>query len=312
MRGALSGRVFEDGESGTLSQVRVEIRELSENWSATALTDHEGNFRLDGIPAGSYFVIVNVPGCVPYEETVQIDSTNSPLLVRLRRAGNAAVNGHGVGSSVSVHELSIPAKARKSVDKGNRLLSDHDARSAISEYQRAIKVFPDYYEAYYRMGIAEVDQQRGSEAEAAFRKAIELSEDRYAPAQSGLSLVLCIERHFSEAEAAALATLEIDANDPMGHYALALVMYATGRIPDAEKGTLEALRLRPKFPEAYLLLAQVHARQDNPAAVVADLDAYLRLDGISPRAEKARSARAGAQNTLLQQSSGSALAKINP
>jgi predicted Zn-dependent protease len=135
---------------------------------------------------------------------------------------------------------------------------------------------------------------------------------RNLPCRHRLSLVLCIERHFDEAEAAARATLEIDANDPMGHYALALVMYATGRIPDAEKGTLEALRLRPKFPEAYLLLAQVHARQDNPAAVVADLDAYLRLDGISPRAEKARSARAGAQNTLLHQSSGSALAKINP
>ena len=62
----------------------------------------------------------------------------------------------------------------------------------------------------------------------------------------------------------------------------------------------------------YLLLAQVHARQDNSAVVVADLDAHLRLDDISPRAEKARNARAGAQNALLQQSNGSALAKVNP
>jgi tetratricopeptide (TPR) repeat protein len=100
--------------------------------------------------------------------------------------------------------------------------------------------------------------------------------------------------------------------DATGHYALGLASYAMGQLHEAEKEVLEALGYPPKFPESYLQLAQVHARQNNPAAVVADLDAYLRLDSAGPRAEKARTIRAGAQNAWLQQLSGSTLADAEP
>ncbi len=309
-RGSLSGTVLIDGENVVASQVRVELRGLGESGNFTALTDRDGDFRVGALPVGTYFVSVNAPGYSPFEETLQIDPGTAPLVVRLRRA--IAVLANKATPSTSVHELSVPGKARKYFDKGNQLLATKNVAASIPEYQRAIKTFPAYYEAYYKIGIAELDQQRGPEAEAAFRKALELSDAHYAPAQSGLSLVLCIERHFTEAEAAARADLELDANDSMGHYALALVLYATGRVGESEKSALDALRIKPRFPEVNLLLAQVHARQNNLAAAVTDLDAYLKLDSVSPRAYKARAARVGAQNALLQQSASAALAKANP
>jgi tetratricopeptide (TPR) repeat protein len=309
-RGSLSGTVLIDGENVAASQVRVELRGLGQNGNFTVLTDRQGDFRVGAVPAGTYYVTVNAPGYSPFEETLQIDPGTTPLVVRLRRM--VAVLPRNTAPSISAHELNVPVKARKYFDKGNQLLAAKNVAGSIPEYQRAIKTFPAYYEAYYKIGIAELNQQHGVEAEAAFRKALELSQAHYAPAQSGLSLVLCIERHFTEAEAAARADLELDPNDSMGHYALALVLYATDRIGESEKSAHDVLRIKSTFPEANLLLAQVHARQNNPAAVVADLDAYLKLDSVSPRADNARAVRAGAQNALLQQSASAAIAKANP
>jgi tetratricopeptide (TPR) repeat protein len=305
---SLSGRISMDPYNAPLVQVRVEIRMLGENLTATALSDREGNFRFEGIPSGMYFVAVREPGFNPFEDTVKVDNDTAPLIVRLRKSNPVA--SASAGPPVSVHELSIPAKARKSFDKGDRLLAVHDPAAGIAEYQRALKSFPDYYEAHYKIGLAEIEREHGPEAETAFRKAIERSDGKFAFALSGLSLVLCVERRFDEAAAAARRNLELDETDPTGHYALGLASYAMGKIPDAEKEVLEALRYRPKFPESYLLLAQVHARQNNPEAVVADLDAYLKLESAGPRAERARTIRAGAQNALLQQLARSSLAQV--
>ena len=310
LRSSFTGRVVIDGENVAPSQARVDLRMVSENWSASATTDGQGDFRVEGIPSGMYIVAVNVPGCAPFEQTLRVDSSSAPLLVRLRRNGTAPASDGA--ASVSTRELSIPEKARKSFDKGNRLLAGNDAAGSISEFQHAIKTFPDYYEAYYKIGVAELQQEHGAQAEAAFRKSVELSQGRYALALSGLSLVLCVEQRFADAEAAARQALQIDANEATAHYALALVAFFTGRSSDAEKYAREAMRCKPKFTEAYLLLAQIHQRQNNPAAVVEDLDAYLQIDPNSPRAARARAVREQAQSALLQQAAGSAVAKANP
>jgi tetratricopeptide (TPR) repeat protein len=310
-RGSLSGRVSVEGEVAAPQQTRVEIRMMGENLSSAALTDRNGDFRFEGIPAGNYLVSVRVAGCEPYEDGVRVDGPVSSLAIRLRRTGAASL-AKDPARSVSVHELSVPPKARKAFDKGNRLAAEHHPEAAIPEYQHAIREFSDFYEAYYKMGVAEIDRGNGNEAKVAFRKALELSEQKFAPALSGLSLVLSVEHRFEEADAAARESVELDATDPTSHYALGLADFAIGRFAESEKESLEALRLKPKFLEAYLLLAQVHARENNPAAVVADLDSYLKLDPDSPRAAKARAVRAGAQNAVLQQVSGSTVADANP
>jgi tetratricopeptide (TPR) repeat protein len=309
LRGSLSGRVLLEGDHSPASQIRVELRLLSGSWSRSAITDRDGDFHIDGIPEGTCLVAVNVPGYAPFEQSMQVDYGTAPLMVRLRR--NSPPQANSTAAMVSARELHIPEKARKFLEKGNQLFAK-DPVASISEYQRAIKAFSDFYEAYYAMGVAELNQEHHAEAEAAFRKAVETSEGRYAPALSGLSLALCVERRFAEAEAVAHEDLELDPSDASGHYALALVSFASGHLPDAEKEVVEAIRYRPRLTQAFLLLAEIHQRQNNPAAVVADLDAYLQLDANNPKAAKVRTARAAAQSTLLQQVAGSSLARANP
>ena len=307
--GSLSGRVLLAGEEHAAAQARVELKRMSGNWTASAFANPNGEFAFVGLQFGTYLITVTAPECAPVEETIQVNSRSGPLLLKLQRNISATA---GRSSMVSVRELSIPEKARKAFTKGSLRLAAKDSAGSIGEFRRAIAAFPDYYEAYYKLGIAELDLQQAGEAETAFRKSIELSEGRYAPPHSGLSLILSIEQRLVEAERMAREGVELDPSDATGHYALASVLYTTNRLPEAEKSARQAVTSKSSFAQAYLLLAEIHLRQSNASAVVEDLDAYLKLDPDGPRSARARAVRGDAQRAVAQQSVKTAIAEATP
>jgi tetratricopeptide (TPR) repeat protein len=215
--------------------------------------------------------------------------------------------------SVSVHELKIPEKARVAFNKGTQRLMAKDWAGSIPEFQRAIAAFHEFYEAYYKMGIAQLELKRGEDAEGAFRKSIELSEGRYAPPLFGLGLALGNAGQFADGESFVRAGLNLEPTDAAGHFTLAWVLYAAERVAEAEKSAQQAVLYSPNFAMAHLLLAQIHRRQNNVAALVDDLDAYLRLEPDGPRSASVRAVRAEAQQALAstQESGGSVVAKAN-
>ena len=58
------------------------------------------------------------------------------------------------GQVVSVRELSIPPKALHDFQKGAELLAKKDAAGSLPHFQRAVEEFASFYEAYYKMGVA--------------------------------------------------------------------------------------------------------------------------------------------------------------
>lgn len=180
--------------------------------------------------------------------------------------------------TVSVRELSIPIEAGRAFDRGTQLLAAKVWTGSISEFRKAIKAFPTFYEAFYNMGIAEQRLGRATEAESAFRQSLELSSNRYAPAHFGLGLMLAEDKQYAQAESMVQSGLAIDPKDGGGYYALAWIRYTTDRLPAAESSAREALLRQPSMAAAYVLLAQVHLRESKPDAAERDLDAYLKLD----------------------------------
>lgn len=222
-------------------------------------------------------------------------------------------NGNGSAAVVSARELAIPEKARAAFNKGIQRLAAKDWVGSIREFQGAIKAFPGYYEAYNKMGSAELALASWGDAEAAFRESIEMSGDRYAPPHFGLGLVLCDEeKQFVEAEAIIRAGIALDPTDKGGHFVLAWVLYSAGRFQAAEESARNAVFYGPRFADAWLLLAQIQLRQNKMAAVVEDLDTYLGLGPESPRDEKVRAFRADAQRALSGGTAESVVASTNP
>jgi tetratricopeptide (TPR) repeat protein len=209
--------------------------------------------------------------------------------------------GDSPDATVSVRQLRIPDRAKFAFNKGTQKLAAKDYAGSIAEFQKAIAAYDDFYEAYYKIGIANLEMQSCEAAEAAFRRSIALSESKYTPPLFGMGLALASQKQYADAESYIRAGLQLEPTSPSGLLALGWVLYSAQRVVEAEKAARDAVLYNPNLAMAHLLLAQIHRRQNNSAAMVGDLDAYLRLDPDSSRSRALRSTRDEAQQSLTRE-----------
>ncbi len=213
---------------------------------------------------------------------------------------------------VSVRELSIPPKAHHAFEQGIELLARKDAAGSLPHFQRAVAEFANYYEAYYKMGVADLKLWRIVDAEQAFRKSIELSGGQYAHPLLALGAVLVYQKKFTEAEGVTRKGLDLDPTSWSGHYYLGSALFGLNRLEEAEKSVREALRQKADSTEALRLLVGIHAHEKDYGALLKDLDEYLKLDPDSPTGVRARALRDSAQQMVVESQSTTALAQSQP
>jgi tetratricopeptide (TPR) repeat protein len=202
--------------------------------------------------------------------------------------------------AVSVRELRIPVKARDAFEKGLERLAKNDAGGSRMQFLRATATFPDYYEAYYHIGVADLRLGREEEAAQAFQKAIDLSGGHYAWAQFALGLLLCRRGEYAEAESVIRKGLDVDGRSATGHLFLSVALFRLNRLEEAEKSAREALLRKPGFGLAYLVLADVHARRGEYRMQLHGLDAYLKLEPDGPASQRAREVREVVRRIVLR------------
>ena len=199
---------------------------------------------------------------------------------------------------VSLRELRTPIKALRAYAKGTELLVKNDAEGSLALFQRAISEYAGYYEAYDRIGSANLKLWRIPEAEQAFRKSIEVSGGQYAHPLLALGAILDDHKNFAEAESVIRKGLTLDPDSWRGHYYLALALFGMNRLTDAEQSVRESLRRKPDFPEAQLLLAIIHNHQEDYRSVVSDLNEYLTLAPDDPCRSGIKAFEESAERTL--------------
>jgi tetratricopeptide (TPR) repeat protein len=214
-------------------------------------------------------------------------------------AGSAQSINKNPGT-VSVHDLRIPDTAMIAFNNGLKLLAAQDHAGSIREFQRAIKKFPGFYEAYAKLGVAEMNLQKDSDAEQAFRRAIDLSGGTYGEPYFGLGILLCdVKKQFAEAESTIRDGLNADPTNAAGHFALAWLLYNTNRLSEAEESARDAVFYAPNSAVVYLLLAKIHVRENNRSAMTQDMNAYMRL--VPNALASAKAGPADTQQVLAQQ-----------
>jgi tetratricopeptide (TPR) repeat protein len=225
-------------------------------WSLTA-RGQETNSRIPRriIPGGPSFQVENVPETRIWPSEIS----------------------RQIASSVSSRELSIPKRASNAYKKGTDRLAKNDPAGSLVQLQRAVSEFPNFYEAYYAMGLAQLRLGRQEEAQQAFQKSIDASGGHYAEPHFGLSLLLCNQQQFTEAEPIIRKALELAPGFGAGHFTLAWALFGMNRLDEAEKNAHEALMRVPRLALAHLLLARIYARRSDYSAVLSELDAYLIL-----------------------------------
>jgi tetratricopeptide (TPR) repeat protein len=186
-------------------------------------------------------------------------------------------------ASVSVRELTIPIKARNEFQRAMKKLEKRDEKGSLRHFDAATQLYPEYYEAHYYEGVAQLNMRKDDQALEAFQKAIDLSGGHYARAQFGYALILCRRGKPEEAERAVRFGLQTDPNISEGHLILGLALLKLHRVDEAAESAHEALRLNdPSSTKALLILADAEADKGNYEAQVRYLDTYMRLRPHDP------------------------------
>jgi Tfp pilus assembly protein PilF len=284
------GTVFVEGGNHPIGDIIVNIRSLTGGPFVSVLTDWSGRFQVRGLDPGMYEIVVEEAGYEPTRETLQLLRGPSPPLELYLKAGNSSPIRR-TDYAVSVRELRIPVKARNAFEKGLERLAKNDADGSRTQFLRATATFPDYYEAYYHMGVADLRLGREEDAAQAFQKAIDLSGGHYAWAQFALGLLLCRRGEYAEAETVIRQGLDVDGSPATGHLFLSVALFRLNRLEDAERSAREALLKKPGLALAYLVLADVHGRRSEYARQLQNLDAYLKLEADGPASKRVREVR---------------------
>jgi serine/threonine-protein kinase len=127
-------------------------------------------------------------------------------------------------------------------------LGRHDEAEAACE--KALHYMPDCGRAYNNLGIALADQGRYPEAEAAYQRAIALEPD--APlCYYNRGVTLADQGRYPEAEAALREAIRLQPDHQVAHNSLGIVLYRQGRSREAEAAYREAIRLQPDHHVAH-------------------------------------------------------------
>jgi Tfp pilus assembly protein PilF len=284
---SIYGSVRDDASHDVLENVRVDLKQSTGATLSTAFTRGNGDFEFDNLSAGEYIIEIVLKDYEPVRETVSILNSSHEVPIFLARPLTSANSGSG--ATISAHQLGAPHKAHDEFNKGMELMyAKADYRGAIAQFQRAIKDYPTYYEAYTAEGEAYIRLGDTDPAEEALRTSIDLSSGRYSEALFALASLLTGTKRYSEAVPVARQSMSVDAASWQGPYELARALAALRQFDEAEKAALQARDLKPNNAPAYLLLANIHLERHDYPALLKDIEGYLRLVPKGPEADQAR------------------------
>jgi len=307
---SLQGTVIEQATNAPVPGVRVTIISTTGGLGAqTTYTDSEGCFHAQVVPA-TYNIRVEATGYEPSDETVNAQGTEAPVIVSIRRdASNFVGPGQGV---VSAKDLRVPDKALKALRRGLDNLEKSQPEKAEVQFREALASYPDYPEAHYRLGLARMSLGDISGAETSLQRAIELTDGRNAGAQFAMGALLCQQRRFAEP----LRSLErgeaVDSASFQGPLFHGQALFGLGRLEEAEKQEIEALRRRAEIPLAYLILSNIHIAMHRYPELVEDLDNFLKLQPVGALSDAARHTRELALQQIAEASAQKIPIASNP
>ena len=162
-------------------------------------------------------------------------------------------------------------------DVGLMLFRRGKVDGAISQYQQAIKINPQFAEARYNLGIAYMQKGDLDEAINQYQRAL-LINPGYAQAQNNLGGALLKEGRAAEAIAHLERTLQLNPENVEAEYNLGNALLETGAVDEAIACFQKALQLNPDDPQIHNDLGNALLQKGDVDQAIARFQKSLSLD----------------------------------
>jgi tetratricopeptide (TPR) repeat protein len=316
----LEGKVI--APSGVQPTAPVRVR-LTFNGRAIheTFTDLSGRFSFPGLSRGRYQLTAEGDGnnfetTSVYAEISSFGPAGQSFTqdIQLRPIIRKAISLPGV---VNAFTQDVPPAAKEALDAGMRLAEEGNTEGAVERMQKAIQIFPKYFEAHLQLGnmFLKVNQFNEAIAELDLAREINPNDER---AYQSFGLLLLKQRNFAVAVAVFAEAARLNPANPTNPVmrATALIHQAANvsdsapstedrahllsraEMAMAQAATLSENKLKPDS----MTLALFYELKGDPERAAVELESYLRKtplknptpiqNEIKRLREKARAAKA--------------------
>jgi len=298
---SILGYVRDAGNREPVVGARVDLMSPNGLAAPTRYTNSNGEFSIGGVPDGDYHVIIKKLGYHDDQESVSVVASHqSRLDVDLRSTASDNSAPEPPAEAISAHQLTVPEKPRQDYLKGKEQIGKNDYAGAVASFEKAIKGFPSYYEAYADLGYAQYMMGHATEARASLQQSIDLSDAKYPDAMFDLADISNDTGDFAKAEQLSRQDVALEDASWRGYFQLARALVGLKQFPEAERNAKKALELNNKLSLTYVILTNIHIATRQYSEAVDDIDGYLKLDASSPTSDQMRATRAQLTKALAE------------
>jgi Tfp pilus assembly protein PilF len=283
----LEGKVITPSGTQPTNPVRVKLtfngRPIHETF-----TDLSGHFTFPGLKNGTYQLTAEGDGMTFETTAVSADivfggsGQSFTQDIQLRPISHKTNTGPGV---VNAFTQNVPAAAKQALDAGLKLAEEGKAPAAIENMQKAIQIFPQYFEAHLQLGntFLKLDQLQESIAELDKAREINPNDER---AYQSFGLLLMKQRNYAVAVAVFAEAARLNPENPLNAVmrATALIHQAATTEDDrsallsraeialSQANNLSENRLKPDT----MTMALFYELKGDPERAATELESYIK------------------------------------
>jgi tetratricopeptide (TPR) repeat protein len=277
---------------------RIEIA-LERNMQRVAATfaDSLGNFEFHNLGVADYQIVIRLAGYEDVNQMVSIfpSQMNTTVTIQMNslysvvRKRNPAYEGDDPDVvDAKLISKSYPKKALQEYQKGLDESRKGVTEKAIAHFEEAVKVAPDFFDAWNNLGISYVKKERFQDGESAYKRAHELNPKSHQPLLNlAIAYIALSDKHradgrevygkyLDDAMDNLDAAIKLRPQSAMSHYYLGTANYKSGFYPEAEESLKAALDLNPEFESTRIMLVNVYVREHRLKDAMAQIDAFIK------------------------------------
>jgi len=280
----VSGQVNIASSNSPAREIPVRLERFSGEIIDQINTDTRGRFRFTNLQRGYYKVIINAPSFAPARQDADLTLLFKAYLVFMLTSIDPTP---GLGTVVDVIDARVPPNAREEFTRGRDALAKKNHTEAISHLQKALLIYPEFFEAELLVGTALMDLREWPKAETSLTRALEIKPGN-PTVLLALGEVYWRLKQYEEAERCLIDGLKSDDKNWHGHFTLSRLFWEKGELMKAAPAIGHTLQLKPDFAEAHLLAGNILLRLNQQPRALVEYQEYLRL---APKGEYAAEVR---------------------
>ncbi len=272
--------VFDDTVSGAIQE--VELSELETFQLQPRLSSEMSYLTLFVLGIAEYEAKDWMSAIASFDKALsQVDMASKSLdsAVAFFYKGNSHFFGKQLDGAITAYDAAFKIKPdyyEAIYNKATVLYEQGQYDAAIATYDAALKIKPDYYEAIHSKGNALTEQGRYDEAIAAYDAALKIQPD-FHKALYNKGYVLYEQGQYDRAVTAYDAVLKIQPDDHEALHSKGDALYEQGQYDEAITAYDAALKIQPDDHESFNNKGNALSERGQYDEAIAAYDAALKI-----------------------------------